>query len=71
MLKTGVRAHSIELVDEIIKTCCALHNFLLEADGMDITWEGSSMTMKTMKLKIIIRPIFLCLFTNYIVIMVS
>ena len=33
--------HCIELVDKIFKTCCVLHKFLLEADGMEIPWEGS------------------------------
>ena len=41
MLKTGIRFDSIDLVDNIFKTCCKLHNFLLEADGMDLPWEGS------------------------------
>ena len=35
MLKSGIRLHSIESCDRMFKTCCALHNFLLEADGMD------------------------------------
>ena len=25
----------------MFKSCCALYNFLLEADGMDVPWEGS------------------------------
>jgi hypothetical protein len=39
VLKTGVRLHSIEATDKIWLTCCALHNFLLEADGLDEQWE--------------------------------
>ena len=40
ILKTGIRVHSIALVDKIFKTCCALHNRLLEIDGMDVPWEN-------------------------------
>ncbi len=35
VLKTGIRLHKIEAVDKIWLTCCALHNLLLEADGLD------------------------------------
>ena len=41
ILKSGIRIHSLELADKIFKTFCALHNFLLDADDMDIPWEGS------------------------------
>ena len=40
ILKTGVRLHSTESVDMIWATCCALHNMLLEVDGLDIPWDG-------------------------------
>ena len=40
ILKTGVRLHSIESVDMIWATCCALHNMLLEVDGLDTPWDG-------------------------------
>ena len=40
VLKSGIRLHSLESCDRIFETCCALHNFLLEADGMDIPWDG-------------------------------
>ena len=40
ILKSGIRVHSIELADKIFKCCCALHNYLLDADGMDIPWQG-------------------------------
>jgi len=40
ILKTGIRIHSLEIADKIFKTCCALHNFLLDADGVDMPWEG-------------------------------
>ena len=42
ILKTGIRLHSIESVDKLWCTCCALHNFLLEEDGLAGTWyEGT------------------------------
>ncbi|KAG7349035.1 DDE superfamily endonuclease [Nitzschia inconspicua] len=38
ILKAGIRVHGTEAADKIWKTCCALHNWLLEADGLDKTW---------------------------------
>ena len=35
-----MRLHSVESVDRIWLTCCALHNMLLEVDGMDAPWDG-------------------------------
>jgi hypothetical protein len=40
VLKTGVRLHGIEATDKIWLTCCALHNLLLEADGLDELWQN-------------------------------
>jgi len=40
ILKTGIRLHSTESVDNIWLTCCALHNMLLEIDGLDQPWDG-------------------------------
>lgn len=40
ILKTGIRLHSIQSVDMIWATCCALHNMLLEGDGLDEPWDG-------------------------------
>ena len=40
ILKTGVRLHAIKSVDMIWLTCCALHNMLLEIDGLDEPWDG-------------------------------
>lgn len=34
----GVRVHGTEAVDNIWSTCCALHNWLLEVDGIDGVW---------------------------------
>mgnify|MGYP000223239855 FL=1 len=35
MLKSGMRLQSIDAVDSVWLTCCALHNWLLEVDGYD------------------------------------
>jgi DDE superfamily endonuclease len=40
ILKTGVRLHGVEATDKIWLTCCALHNFLLEADGLHEEWNN-------------------------------
>ena len=37
----GICLGGIEAVDEVWKTCCALHNWLLEIDGLDGEWDGS------------------------------
>jgi len=34
-LKTGICVHSLKVTDQIWKTCCMLHNWLLETDGLD------------------------------------
>ena len=39
ILKTGIRVHGINACDKIWLTCCALHNYLLEADGLSSEWE--------------------------------
>lgn len=43
ILKTGIRVHSIDAVDKIWSTCCALHNMFLEEDGLSENWEGSDL----------------------------
>jgi hypothetical protein len=40
ILKTGIRLHGVESTDKIWATCCALHNWLLEVDGLDDEWQG-------------------------------
>ena len=40
ILKTGVMLHSSKNVDQIWLTCCALHNMLLDVDGLDEPWDG-------------------------------
>jgi hypothetical protein len=43
ILKTSIRLQGIDKVDMCWKTCCALHNWLLEIDGLDEKWiEGVS-----------------------------
>ena len=37
-LKYGIRLHGIDLADQIWLTCCALHNMLLEVDGLATKW---------------------------------
>jgi len=39
ILKAGVRLFRLKDADRIRKTCCALHNMLLETDGLDDKWE--------------------------------
>jgi DDE superfamily endonuclease len=39
ILKAGVRTRNVETADNIWKTCCAMHNMLLEADGLDEHWK--------------------------------
>jgi DDE superfamily endonuclease len=40
ILKSGIRMSGTECADNIILTCCALHNWLLQIDGLDLRWEG-------------------------------
>jgi hypothetical protein len=42
VLKTGVRVQGVQAVDKVWLTCCALHNWLLDIDGLDSEWEGQS-----------------------------
>jgi len=39
-LKTGIRLEGPVAADRMWLTCCALHNWLLEVDGMDVEWQG-------------------------------
>jgi hypothetical protein len=39
MLKTGIRLHNTEVSDNIWLTCCALHNMLLDVDGLSKAWK--------------------------------
>jgi Plant transposon protein len=40
ILKTGIRLHKINSVDQLWCTCCALHNMFLEHDGLSKNWEN-------------------------------
>jgi hypothetical protein len=40
ILKSGVRLHGVDAVDSVWFTCCALHNLLLEVDGLTEEWVG-------------------------------
>lgn len=42
ILKTGIRLHGVKAVDNIWKTCCALHNWLLDVYGLTNEWKNSS-----------------------------
>ena len=43
VLKSGIRMSGTECADNIFLTCCALHNWLLEIDGLDVQWrEGAA-----------------------------
>lgn len=39
VLKAGIFLHKTDAADAIWLTCCALHNFLLEVDGLDKRWQ--------------------------------
>ena len=45
MLKTGIRLGGQQAGDRIFLTCCALHNWLLEVDGLDKGWEEGVASM--------------------------
>lgn len=38
-MKAGIRVHGIDAADDIWFTCCALHNMLLNIDGLDKRWK--------------------------------
>ena len=38
ILSKGIDAHEIGTADKVWKTCCALHNWLLDVDGYDVRW---------------------------------
>jgi hypothetical protein len=37
--KTGIRLHGVKSAYKVWLTCCALHNWLLEIDGLDEHWD--------------------------------
>jgi hypothetical protein len=40
ILKAGVRIHGVDCVDDVWLTCCALHNWLLDIDGLSGEWNN-------------------------------
>ena len=40
ILKSGVRISGVVNIDKVWFTCCALHNWLLEIDGLNGQWRG-------------------------------
>ena len=42
ILKAGIRLHGVKAADKIWKTCCALHNWLLDIDGLLANWQHGS-----------------------------
>ena len=40
ILKSGVRISGVDLVDYIWFTCCVLHNWFLDIDGLSEKWVG-------------------------------
>ena len=44
ILKSGIRIEGVDSVDKVWLTCCALHNWLLEIDGLNAEWSEISIT---------------------------
>ena len=40
ILKAEIRLHGVDIADDIRMTCCAMHNILLENDGLIDEWDG-------------------------------
>ena len=40
IIKVGIRGHGVNETDDIWKTCCALHNILLDKDGLSQEYDG-------------------------------
>ena len=40
ILKSGIRLNNTEIADNIWLTCCALHNMLLDVDGLSKSWNN-------------------------------
>ena len=41
MLSKGIQATNIITADKVWRTCCALHNYLLDIDGLDEIWQDN------------------------------
>ncbi len=44
-IKSGVRLHGVDTVDSVWFTCCTLHNWLIEVDGLTEEWVGGVRTV--------------------------
>jgi len=44
VLKASIHLFKLKDADRIWKTCCALHNVLLEVDGLDDKWEADALS---------------------------
>jgi hypothetical protein len=44
ILKSGIRLQGVDAVDKVWLTCCALHNWLLEIDGLNAEWSEISIS---------------------------
>lgn len=40
ILKSGIRLHGTSNPDKVFRTCCALHNLLLDVDGLNKEWNN-------------------------------
>lgn len=49
ILKIGIRLQSIDAVDKLWCTCCALHNMFLEDDGLSVPWETGAIGLHNKK----------------------
>jgi hypothetical protein len=47
ILKTGIRIQGVDAVDKVWLTCCALHNWLLQIDGLDVDWDMTSLPVQS------------------------
>jgi hypothetical protein len=43
ILKSGICLQGVDAVNKTWLTCCALHNWLLEIDGLNAKWNEISM----------------------------
>jgi hypothetical protein len=62
ILKSGVYLKSAVGIDPVWFTCCALHNWLLEVDGLDEQWEsGVASDWSILELTSWMKQVRLCL----------
>ena len=51
VLKNSIRVRGPLATDNIWLTCCALHNFLLEEDGLDHSWDAPTTVESWLELR--------------------